>query len=201
MNRTLAHPPLPSEVAPVASVIRLAKLRPFTGRFSTSSGDTFTPIFADPRSTARTSAATVTFSGDAGDTERAVLGLDLADAETDRFGLRLEAREFERHGVVAGRRLVMEYAPSPSETAVRTAPVSVEVTLMVTPGRTAPLRSATTPTMRDSVCWAPIVPVTAVRRSAATTRQDRSPDLSLTGMEKPPKVVSDFKPAHYRRRA
>jgi hypothetical protein len=59
LKRTLAQPPLPSVVAPVASVIRLAKLRPLTGRFSSSAGDTFTPILADVVSRGDASPATV----------------------------------------------------------------------------------------------------------------------------------------------
>jgi hypothetical protein len=62
LNRTLAQPPLPSVVAPVASVIRLAKFRPLTGRFSISSGDTFTPTFADVRSSTGLSPTTSTVS-------------------------------------------------------------------------------------------------------------------------------------------
>jgi hypothetical protein len=62
LKRTLAHPPLPSLVAPVASVMRFAKLRPFTGRLSTSSGETLTPIRADDKSMTFDSADTVTAS-------------------------------------------------------------------------------------------------------------------------------------------
>jgi hypothetical protein len=62
LKRTLAHPPLPSLVAPGASVMRFAKFRPFTGRLSTSTGDTLNPMRADDTSNSGASAETVTAS-------------------------------------------------------------------------------------------------------------------------------------------
>src|SRR5688572_11983350 len=59
----LDQPPLPSLVAPVASVMRFAKLRPLTGRLWISSGETLTPIFADDRSMTLAEADTVTAAG------------------------------------------------------------------------------------------------------------------------------------------
>jgi tRNA A37 threonylcarbamoyltransferase TsaD len=45
----------------------------------------------------------------------------------------------------------MVYAPSDSVTAVRTAPVWMDVTVTVTPGSTAEVESVAFPVMRDSV--------------------------------------------------
>ena len=104
MNRTLAQPPLPSVVAPVASVMRLAKFRPLTGRFSISSGDTLTPIFADVVSMTVTSANGDRL-GDVGDGEREVQRLDVADADREVAALRREPGQRRRDLVLARRQV------------------------------------------------------------------------------------------------
>ena len=64
--------------------MRLAKLRPLTGRFLSSSGDTLTPSFADVVSMTVASADHGDRLGDVGDAERQIERLDVAGADARR---------------------------------------------------------------------------------------------------------------------
>jgi hypothetical protein len=179
-RRTLAQPPLPSDVAPVASVIRLAKLRPLTGWFATSSGETFTPIFADCVSSTGALAPTVTISSTPPTpSEMSTVSRTPTPSTTSRdCAVKLAISYFKRYG--PGPRFVIAYDPSSAETVERTAPVSRDVTVMVTPGNAALLWSCTRPVIRDSVCCATAVVTGTTHasrtRTDATRRQEGTAD-------------------------
>ena len=183
MKRTLAQPPLPSLVAPVASVIRFAKLRPFTGRLSTSSGDTFTPMRAEEMSMTFDSADTVTAScSDATPIVTSTVSTCPTPSTASRAWL-AKPDSSNATAYAPGLRLVTVYVPSPPVMAVRTLPVLFDVTVTVTPGIAALLSSRTRPVMRDSVCCA----ITAVGSATAASAMTAATNLNKRFMESLPR--------------
>ncbi len=169
----------------MASVIRFAKFRPFTGRLCTSSGVTLTPILAPWTSSTFASADTFTVSLTLAMASAALAGLVSPTPSVTAASDVAKPSSVKVTLYEPGPRLVTVKAPPSSVTAVRTAPVWAAVTVTVTPGRTAELASVTLPTMRDSVNWAAAgrTAASSARPARMTVARERNADI-----QRPPRT-------------
>ena len=120
--------------------MRLAKLRPLTGRLAISSGVTLTPILADDVSMTVASPVTVTASVTPARVSATSSGLVSPTPTADLAAVRREAAHLDRHLIRAGREIGHHVAAVRICHRGRNAPVCAAVVVTVAPGSTAAVR-------------------------------------------------------------